>query len=241
MICASCAANNNTIGCPRWSNGGGGGGGSSAAHLQTISQLESETTKVLVEVAVPTRAASSAAGTSRTVGSGAGGGLGVDMRTEERVPAVIQHTVGNGSVITLLINDAVWDTMLTLQDHVMARLSDDVTPFALTSGGAPIGAGVGAGADARGNVSMSLARSNAGWIVTLVNNNGVTKLPSLAAVTDASAAVSVDLSLKPDYGAVKQVTVLTDQTARTLPVTAGSTVHVTIPAGDLVVLEVLLS
>jgi hypothetical protein len=49
------------------------------------------------------------------------------------------------------------------------------------------------GKDVRSRVSMTLARSSDGWTVTLVNNLGVTKRPSIAAVTDPTMAINVTL------------------------------------------------
>ena len=152
-------------------------------------------------------------------------------------PAVIRNLIGNGSVLTFLIDDLAANDRLGLHEHVLTRLSDDVTPFTLVvvSGGKTVVA------DGRGRVSMSIARAPAGWQVTLVNNLGVTKQPSLPARTDASAAVEVILRLKPEYGQIDVAEVLTEVPPRPLPVEDGSgDVHVRIGAGDLVVLNVTI-
>ena len=152
-------------------------------------------------------------------------------------PAVIRNPIGNGSVLTFLIDDLAANDRLGLHEHVLTRLSDDVTPFTLVvvSGGKTVVA------DGRGRVSMSIARAPAGWQVTLVNNLGVTKQPSLPARTDASAAVEVILRLKPEYGQIDVAEVLTEVSTRPLPVADGSgDVHVRIGAGDLVVLNVTI-
>ena len=112
----------------------------------------------------------------------------------------------------------------------MSRLADNASPFELLARD---------GTDARLEVAVSMARSHRGWIVTLVNSNGVTKQPSLPAVTNASAAVAISLACKPEYGRLGAASVLTDS-AGPAPVIGGA-VHLTIPAGDLVVVAVTLA
>jgi hypothetical protein len=147
-----------------------------------------------------------------------------------QVPVVIRHAVGKGAVITFLLEDAAALRGLGVQSHVMQRLADDLTPFILLDD---------IGADARPRVSVSLARTAVGWSVTLVNNLGVTKQPSTAAVTDPTAAVRVTLACKAEYGTLSTARLLSAP-ARVLEPVNGK-VQVTIPAGDVVVIAVGLA
>lgn len=88
-------------------------------------------------------------------------------------------------------------------------------------------------------LQVLLGRSTAGWHVTLVNNQGVTKHSSTAAVIDATKAASVMLKMKAGYGTLESATLATDATRRQLPVTNGE-VGVTVPAGGVAVVELAL-
>ena len=177
--CLACSsAGDESIGCPQWASV------DSQAELQTIAEL-GPATDAVVSVGIE--------------GGGDGGAGEAPPTRATAAPAVLRHRVGNGSVITLLVNDPGWERILGLQEHVMSRLADNASPFELLARD---------GTDARLEVAVSMARSHRGWIVTLVNSNGVTKQPSLPAVTNASAAVAISLACKPEYGRLGAASVM---------------------------------
>lgn len=150
-------------------------------------------------------------------------------RTASDTPIVIRHQVGAGSVITVLIDSAPDLQRLDVQAHVLQRISDDVTPFVLESDAI----------DVRSRVGMSLARTNDGWRITLVNNLGVTKLPASPATVDLKLAINVSLASKEAYGSIVSAQILT-MPRQALQFLNG-TVCLTIPPGDLVVIGATLS
>lgn len=145
------------------------------------------------------------------------------------VPVAIKNTVGDGAVVTLLLEDAELLKRYGMQEHLLSRLADDVLPFEI------VGAN---GHDLLPQMEMMLARSSTGWQVSLVNNNGVTKTPGGAAHVDASHDLAVELRLKPAYG-----TVASAETAapRSVLKVTGNSVELTVGAGDLAVVLLTLA
>ena len=72
-----------------------------------------------------------------------------------------------------------------------------------------------------------------------MNNHGVTKQPSAAAIVDRSKRLTTTLRLKPGYGKVTSA-MLATAGGTALPLAADGSVQVTVEAGDLVVVRVNL-
>jgi hypothetical protein len=108
------------------------------------------------------------------------------------IPIALTNSLGgnNGTVITLLLEDAgVLRTSRVLQ-HLLARVTDRYMPFELTD---PT---TGKGLEQELQVLLSRTAQGS-WQLTIINNKGVAKQPSKPAVVDASAALRVAVSLKP--------------------------------------------
>ena len=117
---------------------------------------------------------------------------------------------------------------LGLAPHLLGRLQDDLLPVALADA-------------ASGNASAALQllvnRVPSGWLVTLVNNDGVTKQPAAAAIVDASKAHSVTITLQPGWGAVRSAWLSAGGALPVEPLTvdSGRAVALTVAAGDVAV------
>lgn len=70
-----------------------------------------------------------------------------------------------------------------------------------------------------------------------MNNNGVTKQPSAAAIVDRKKRLTTTVRLKQGYGKVSSAFLATSGGAA-LPVAVDGSVQVTVEAGDLVVVRV---
>eukprot|EP00756_Hemistasia_phaeocysticola_P022416 Hpha_TRINITY_DN15834_c0_g16::TRINITY_DN15834_c0_g16_i1::g.190514::m.190514 len=159
------------------------------------------------------------------------------------VPAVLDNSVGAGHVRTMLLEEAVTLSSLGLVSHLAHRLVDDdvyISPFTLTD--------PSNGADARARVQMMLGKrpsrvgvseSVASWDITLVNNRGVVKQPSEAAVVDLSQAVNVSIASAVNAsGPILRAWHLSPPASgKSLPVVGGK-VTVEVQAGDVVVVGV---
>jgi hypothetical protein len=71
------------------------------------------------------------------------------------------------------------DRMTPFAAHMLAHIFADATPVKVT-----------------GDVEYLINRTANGWIVTLLNNNGVSKTPQGMAQVDRSAYVTVSISLR---------------------------------------------
>ena len=211
LPCASCNGTGSPLSCPQWQECGGG---------QTL---------VLF-----TATGSMGTNTSALLSAG----VTLTNNQTQRLPAVLRNHIGAGSVLTVLLEDA--DALRTgrgrtgapgygVFSHLLGRMADDVLPIDLLD--------VATGAiDMKSQLQLLLGQSEAGWHVTLINNHGVTKHPSKAAVIDASKAVSAVLTMKTRYGTLESATLASDSARRQLPVINGRVV-VTVPPGGVVVVE----
>ncbi len=88
---------------------------------------------------------------------------------------------------------------------------------------------------------MLLGATPSGWSVTLIDNHGVVKQPATAPVVDVSQCCSVVLSLKQGTVATAWASSGGASPQSPLTVTNGTTVAVTVAAGDLMTLGLQLS
>jgi hypothetical protein len=152
----------------------------------------------------------------------------------EAFPVALRNSIGNGTVVTVLLEDYQTLDALGILPHLLARLAADVLPFEV------IDANSGENL-LLSKLEMLLARRSTGWQVTIVNNHGVTKQPNSAAVVDASQRQVASVRLKPALGVVASATLTTTTVAvsKQLAVTNNS-VSVAVEAGELVVLRFTL-
>ena len=140
------------------------------------------------------------------------------MTTMSGEPLATVNNVGKGNVVFVAVPDLLGDDerMTPIAAHVLAHVFADATPVKVT-----------------GDVEYLINRTANGWVVTLLNNNGVFKTQQGMAHVDRSAYVDVTISLSG-----RQIQTAAEWTTDTpLKVTAGS-VSVSIAPGSLAVISV---
>lgn len=108
-------------------------------------------------------------------------GSRVLIQTPTGDPLIISNTLGRGRIIFCALPDMLGlDERLTpFAAHLLAHLFSDATPVSVN-----------------GDVEYLVNRTPRGWVVTLINNNGVVKPQQGMAEVDRSASVEVSVSLK---------------------------------------------
>jgi hypothetical protein len=96
-------------------------------------------------------------------------------------PLVTTNRVGKGTVVLSMLPDLLGEDerMTPFAAHMLAHVFADATPVKVT-----------------GDVEYLINRGANGWIVTLLNNNGVFKTQQGMAQVDRSAYVDVAISLR---------------------------------------------
>jgi hypothetical protein len=133
-------------------------------------------------------------------------------------PFVTVNKVGKGSVVFVGVRDLLGeDERITpFAAHMLAHVFADATPLKIT-----------------GDVEYLINRTSNGWIVTLLNNNGVFKTQQGMAQVDRSAYVNVTISLRG-----RQVQTATEWTSDTpLKINAGS-ISIQLAPGSLAIIEI---
>ena len=136
-------------------------------------------------------------------------------------PLVTVNKVGRGKLVFVALPDLLGeDERITpFAAHLLAHVFADATPIAV-----------------EGDVERLINRTESGWVVTLINNNGVMKPQQGMAQVDRSAVVTVTLALRGQ--AIKSAREWTDNKA--LDVNKQGAVTVTIPPGGVAIVELSL-
>ncbi|HSL52830.1 MAG TPA: hypothetical protein VK868_00485, partial [Pyrinomonadaceae bacterium] len=132
-------------------------------------------------------------------------------------PIVTVNKVGKGTVVFVAVPDLLGEDerMTPFAAHMLAHVFADASPVKVT-----------------GDVEYLINRTANGWVVTLLNSNGVFKPQQGMAQVDRSAYVTAAITLP---GQIKKAVEWTSDTALT---TNGGTVSVQIPPGGLAIVEI---
>ncbi len=132
-------------------------------------------------------------------------------------PLVTVNKVGKGTVVFIALPDLLGlDERITpFAAHALAHIFTDATPVSVT-----------------GDVEYLINRNSSGWVVTLLNNNGVFKPQQGMATVDRSAYVNVTLSVRGQQ--IKSAVDWTND--QPVPVTNG-TVNIRLAPGGVAVVE----
>jgi hypothetical protein len=105
----------------------------------------------------------------------------VMIETADGNPLVTVNKLGRGKVIFSALGDLLGedDRITPFAAHLLAHVFTDVTPVSVS-----------------GDVEHLVNRTERGWIVTLINNNGVLKPQQGMAQVDRSAVVAASISLR---------------------------------------------
>jgi hypothetical protein len=150
--------------------------------------------------------------------------------------AATVNAAGAGRLVLLLAPGATAAAALGMTQHLLARLRDDTSPVRLASNVTADGDG--------GGVQSMLARAPWGWVLTLVNNRGVTKQPNATAVVDAAQGRAVTVTLVEAVAGAPLASAWVRDGARAppspLPVMSGGSVGVEVEPGGLRVVGLVL-
>jgi hypothetical protein len=152
-------------------------------------------------------------------------GSEVLIETTSGDPLVTINKVGRGKVIFCAVPDLLGEDerMTPLAAHLLTHLFADATPLRV-----------------EGDVEHLINRTSSGWVVTLINNNGVYKPQQGLAQVDRSASVTATITWKGEP--ISRATEWT--TNQTLNITQQAdltnTVTVTIAPGGIAIVELPL-
>jgi len=132
-------------------------------------------------------------------------------------PIVTVNKVGKGSVVFVAVPDLLGEDerVTPFAAHLLAHVFADAAPVKVT-----------------GDVEYLINRTANGWVVTLLNNNGVLKPQQGMAQVDRSAYVTATITLPAQ---IKKAIEWSNDTALT---TNGATVRVQLPPGGLAIVEI---
>ena len=145
------------------------------------------------------------------------------------------NTVGAaGKVVVLLAPDATGGsaagTGYGTTRHLLQRMRNDTLPVVISSNVSSDNANGGG----EGGVEMQLNRTPWGWIALVINNNGVTKDPSVPPTIDATEGRALAVTLLPSAGEPVSAWVQDGGSPRqALVLESGGTVSVQVEAGGL--------
>jgi hypothetical protein len=132
-------------------------------------------------------------------------------------PIVTVNKVGKGSVVFVAAPDLLGEDerMTPFAAHLLAHVFADAAPVKVV-----------------GNVEYVINRTANGWVVTLLNNNGVLKPQQGMAQVDRSAYVTATITLP------SQIKRAIEWTSDAVLPTNGETLRVQIPPGGLAIVEI---
>jgi hypothetical protein len=141
--------------------------------------------------------------------------------TPDGDPLVTINRVGKGNVVLCTLPDllGVDERVTPFAAHVLSHIFANVSPVKVV-----------------GDVEHLVNANDAGWVVTLINNNGVLKEQQGMAKVDRSAYVDVLLSLS-DQKIVKASDWVSNETLTVTPMNRGSSVRLRLAPGGIAVVE----
>ncbi|MCD4824587.1 MAG: hypothetical protein K8S55_08260 [Phycisphaerae bacterium] len=145
---------------------------------------------------------------------------------KKTVPLVLSNKYGKGRAIVTapdyLKESGSKTRMLKLFSHLMRHLNSELLPVKV-----------------EGNVEYIVNRNKNGWVVTLINNEGVYKYPGKKEIVKSEENVIAKVTLKRNAAAkVSKVGEwLTGKKLKSADTPQGTKVTITVPAGDVRIIE----
>ncbi|MBD0373483.1 MAG: hypothetical protein ICV60_21800 [Pyrinomonadaceae bacterium] len=146
------------------------------------------------------------------------------METLDGDPLVTVNKVGRGRVILVTVPDMLGlDERLTpFAAHLLAHLFTDATPV-----------------EVRGDVEHLVNRTERGWLVTLINNQGVYKPQQGMARVDRRAVVEVSISLRGTRQITSAAEWTEDKKLATAQENGRDTIRLSLPPGAVQIVELI--
>src|SRR6185503_5053029 len=140
------------------------------------------------------------------------------MKVPSGEPIVTVNKIGKGSVVFVATPDLLGndERMTPFAAHMLAHVFADAVPVKVT-----------------GDVEYLVNRTANGWVVTMLNNNGVFKTQQGMAQVDRGAYVNVTIGLRN-----KQIQSANEWTSDTSLKVEGGNISVRIAPGGLAVVEI---
>jgi hypothetical protein len=139
-------------------------------------------------------------------------------------PLVTVNKVGNGNVIFAALPDLLGDDerITPFAAHMLAHVFADASPIKVN-----------------GDVEYLINRNSEGWLVTLINNNGVYKPQQGMAQVDRSAVVTATITL-PSQEIKTALDWISEQTIEVKNQEGGSVMRISIPPGGVSIVQLKL-
>jgi hypothetical protein len=143
------------------------------------------------------------------------------ITTPDGAPLVTTNRVGKGNVIFCAVPDLLGEDerIVPLAAHLLAHIFVDATPVKVS-----------------GDVEYLVNRNDSGWVVTLLNNNGVYKPQQGMAQVDRTAYVNVTISVRGQQ--IQSANEWTED--KQLSLTGRDTLNVRVAPGGVAVVELRL-
>jgi len=143
------------------------------------------------------------------------------IQTPDGDPLVTVNKIGKGRVVFCALPDLLGEDerVTPFAAHMFAHLLADITPLRVS-----------------GDVEYLINRAARGWVVTLINNNGVFKPQQGMAQVDRSATVTATISL-PGRGILSAQDWISDNTLDIEKQNGQDTVRLRIAPGEIAVVE----
>jgi hypothetical protein len=143
------------------------------------------------------------------------------ITTPDGAPLVTTNRVGKGKVIFCAVPDLLGEDerIVPLAAHLLAHIFVDATPVKVS-----------------GDVEYLVNRNDSGWVVTLLNNNGVYKPQQGMAQVDRTAYVNVTISVRGQQ--IQSANEWTED--KQLSLTGRDTLNVRVAPGGVAVVELRL-
>ena len=136
-------------------------------------------------------------------------------------PLVTINKVGSGSLVFASLPDLLGeDERITpFAAHLLAHIFANAAPVKVN-----------------GDVEYLINRNSEGWLVTLINNNGVYKAQQGMAQVDRSAVVTATITL-PSQEIKTAMDWVTEQSLEVKNQAGGSVIHISIPPGGVSIIQ----
>jgi hypothetical protein len=145
----------------------------------------------------------------------------------EETPLVLANSYGRGTVIVTapdyLYESGSENRMLKLFSYLMQHLADELVPVRV-----------------EGNVERIICRNSTGWVVTLINNGGLSRQGGMPMVFDEKKRVEATVTLLTEAGGEKVSAAREWMEAQAVPLQKGKDgvmAKVIVPPGDVRILE----
>jgi hypothetical protein len=142
------------------------------------------------------------------------------ISTDDDAPLVTRHQVGKGAVILTAVPFLLQENLngVCFLPHLLEHLTSGLLPFRVT-----------------GDVEYAVNRNEDSWLITLVNNRGVYKLPTKPEMVDGRQTQTVHIILAGKPDSVRDW--ITGKALTGRQVEHGWQLSIDVPPGDVMIVQ----